>query len=170
IRHHEGMLHVDVRVDASGHDDLARRIDDSRSIAVGQRARRGDGGNGLALDGEIALRHPLRGHHIAATNDQVQHARPRFAQGQVCTKVRAAKRLFLPVGHSSALLPCAHAGFTSPALRLNAAISLEESFLTTDTTPTLASTPSARCFVVASMALSGAAIATLKYSNDGALT
>src|SRR5712691_11723050 len=74
------------------------------------------------------------------------------------------------VGVSGTLLSCAHAGFTSPTLRLSAAISPGESFLTVDISPALGSAASAKYFVVAAMAFSGAAIATLKYSKDGALT
>jgi hypothetical protein len=60
-----------------------------------------------------------------------------------------------------------HAGLTSPAWRLSASISLEESPRTTHVFPSSASTET-ECFEVASMALLGSAIATLKYLNDGA--
>jgi hypothetical protein len=61
-----------------------------------------------------------------------------------------------------------HAGFTSPASRLRTAISAGDSFLTTDISEISASGLFAKCLAVASMALSGTAIATLKYWNDGA--
>src|SRR5215468_4581412 len=61
-----------------------------------------------------------------------------------------------------------HAGFISPAPRLKAAISAGDSFLTTDISQVAASGLFAKCLAVASIALSGAAIATLKYWNDGA--
>jgi len=60
----------------------------------------------------------------------------------------------------------AQAGFTSPALRLSAEISNSESPLTTDISRSLSSV-SAKCSLVASMALKGAAMATLKYRNNG---
>jgi hypothetical protein len=55
----------------------------------------------------------------------------------------------------------AYAGFTCPAVRRSAAISPADSALTTDSSPLLAEA-AARCFVVASMALAGAGMATLK--------
>src|SRR6185295_7070843 len=58
------------------------------------------------------------------------------------------------------------AGFTSPTLRLSATISGSESPLTTDISRSLSSVP-AKCSLVASMALNGAAMATLKYRNIG---
>ena len=75
VRRHERVRHVHVRIDAAGHDDLARRVDDARRIRVGQRAGRRDRGDRLALDGDIAPRHALRRHHVAAANDQVEHGR-----------------------------------------------------------------------------------------------
>ena len=60
----------------------------------------------------------------------------------------------------------AQAGFTSPAARLSAAISRSESPLTTAISRSLSSV-SPKCCLVASMALNGAAMATLKYRNDG---
>src|SRR5689334_5145858 len=65
--------------------------------------------------------------------------------------------------------PADHAGLTSPARRLSASISLEDSSLTTPIFISPATTlASAECFDVASIALLGSAIATLKYLNDGA--
>ena len=58
------------------------------------------------------------------------------------------------------------AGLTSPALRLRATISRSESPLTTDISRSLSSVP-AKCSLVASMALNGTAMATLKYRNAG---
>jgi hypothetical protein len=60
----------------------------------------------------------------------------------------------------------AQAGFTSPAARLSAAISRSESPLTTAISRSLSSV-SPKCCLVASMALNGTAMATLKYRNDG---
>jgi hypothetical protein len=59
------------------------------------------------------------------------------------------------------------AGLTSPTLRLSATISPEERPLTTLISPPLTSALP-RCFVVASIAPSTDAIATLKYWKDGA--
>ena len=64
-----------------------------------------------------------------------------------------------------ALLAGHHAGTTSPGLRPSAAISANDSGLTTLVS---LSSASAKCFEVASIALPAAAIATLKYLNDGA--
>jgi hypothetical protein len=60
----------------------------------------------------------------------------------------------------------AQAGFTSPAVRLSAAISRSESPLTTAISRSLSSV-SAKCCLVASIALKAAGMATLKYRNDG---
>ena len=69
-------------------------------------------------------------------------------------------------GRLTAVTTHPQAGFTSPTLRLSAAISGSERPLTTDISRSLSSDP-AKCSLVASMALNGAAMATLKYRNDG---
>ncbi len=46
-------------------------------IRIRERARRRHRRDRLALDAHIAARHALRGHHVAAADDQVQHRSPR---------------------------------------------------------------------------------------------
>jgi hypothetical protein len=66
-----------------------------------------------------------------------------------------------PLGEVGWPLPAGdHAGLTSPAVRFSASISLADNFLTTRVSPC---SVLAKCREVASMALLGSAIATLKY-------
>jgi hypothetical protein len=69
VRRHEGVVHVHMRIDAAGHDDLARGVDNPGGIRVRERTRRCNGRGRLALHRDITLRHALRRHHIAATDD-----------------------------------------------------------------------------------------------------
>ena len=127
VGHHEGMLHVHVRVDAAGHDDLAHRVDHS----VRHRRRPACPGAATAamvspLMARSQLRHALRRHHVAAANDQIQHACPRqpsSGNGRplVCTKPHAATNVRMPV---SAL-----AGVTGPGWPSGAARSLRNRWL-----------------------------------------
>jgi hypothetical protein len=71
------MLHVHVRVDAAGMTILPAASMTARRIRVGQRARRRNGGDGLALHADVTLGDALGRHHVAATNDQVEHGLPR---------------------------------------------------------------------------------------------
>ena len=90
------MGHVHVRVDAAGHHDLARRVDDPLGIRIGERARRRHRRDRLAFDADIAARHALRGHHVAAADDQVQHRLPRRSSFRsrtgLCTTTPPSKR------------------------------------------------------------------------------
>ena len=70
---HKRVLHVNVRIDAAGHDDLVPSVDHPRCVSVGERPRRRNGDDCFAHDGHVALGDALGCHHVAAANNQIQH-------------------------------------------------------------------------------------------------
>ena len=85
VGHHEGMLHMHMRIYATRHHDLARGRDHAQRIAVCERLGRRQRGNALALDGNVAAHNALRRHHVTAAYDQIEHGCPSWDFAQVCT-------------------------------------------------------------------------------------
>jgi hypothetical protein len=66
------VMEVHVRIDAAGHDDMPRRIDQLGGLGR-QRSGSGDRGNRFAGDRDVTANDALGRHHIAVANNEIEH-------------------------------------------------------------------------------------------------
>ena len=64
---------VHVGIDATRYDNLAHGVDEPHAGGRGERPPRRDGGDVLALDGNVVITHALRGYDPITANDHVYH-------------------------------------------------------------------------------------------------
>src|SRR5262249_29735940 len=67
------VMEMHVRIDAARHDDMSCCVDHMLGGLRRQRSGSGDRGDRLAGDRGVTAPDALRGYHIAAANNQIEH-------------------------------------------------------------------------------------------------